>query len=403
MKRHTLIAAALVALCVILGNSTTARTADETRKSTDALLASCQIPKDGDAIVLPLSVGQKQVLFFLDTGASGTLVDLSLRSVLGEYVATETMGTLKDEVLVNCYESPELSLGNLRLQMGKSVACMSLTGFGSAAGRNIRGVLGRDCLEHYIVQIDWDAGELRLYSPAVQPDSGWGSVFFMDYPRASEIGGGRLRRPTVSVSIDGVRVPFMIDTGASVIGIDNELIRNLRNNHELGNLASAAQTMTFGGNTVAAGYAMKSFSLGPFEHKNLICSHTRWNLLGLSYLSRYRVTLDFPHRRLYLKKGRRYQEADRDDMSGLHILREDNSTVVKIVDSDSPAARADIRPGDRLLRIDGQEAAKISLFDLRNMLKSGNGKKITLTIARADKQEDKTIELKEILPQWDSP
>jgi hypothetical protein len=403
MKRQTLIAVALFTLCVILGNSTTARTADEVRKASDTLLGSFPIPKDGDAIVLPISVGQKQVLFVLDTGASDTVVDTSLRSALGDHVTTITMGTLKDNVSVNRYESPVLSLGNLRLQMGKNVACMSLTDFGNAVGRDIRGVLGMDCLEHYIVQIDCDAGELRLHSPAVQPDSGWGSVFFMDYPRTSEVGGGWLRRPTVSVSINGVRIPFMIDTGANFVGIDSKLARNLSSNHELGTIASTAHSTTLGGDRAAAHYAMRSFSLGPFEHKNLICSESKFNLLGLSYLSRYRVTLDFPHRRLYLKKGRRYQESDHNDMSGLHTLREKKNTVIDIVDPDSPAARAGIQPGDRLLRIDGQNAANISMFDLRNMLKSGNGKKITLTIARAGKQEDKTIQLKEILPQWDSP
>jgi C-terminal processing protease CtpA/Prc len=88
-------------------------------------------------------------------------------------------------------------------------------------------------------------------------------------------------------------------------------------------------------------------------------------------------------------------------MSGLHILREEKDTVVRIVDSDSPGELAGIKSDDRILRIGNQEAAKIEMFDLRNIFKSGNGKKIRLTIARGEREEEKTIELKEKVLQWD--
>jgi C-terminal processing protease CtpA/Prc len=104
---------------------------------------------------------------------------------------------------------------------------------------------------------------------------------------------------------------------------------------------------------------------------------------------------------MYLRKGNRYKEADHDNMSGLHILREGKDAVVRIVDSGSPGDLAGLKPGDRVLRISDQDARKIDLFGLRNILKSGNGKRIRLTIGRGEKEEDKVVELKEAVPQWD--
>jgi len=106
---------------------------------------------------------------------------------------------------------------------------------------------------------------------------------------------------------------------------------------------------------------------------------------------------------MYLRKGNRYQDIQHEDMSGLHILREDKDTVIRIVDSDSPGDLAGIKAGDRILRIDEQDAAKIEMFDLRNIFKSGNGKRIRLTIVRGEKEDEKLIELKEKVPQWDEP
>jgi len=182
-------------------------------------------PKNGDCIVLPLTLEKQEVLFCFDTGASRSCFDTTLRKTLGKYINTEIVGTLKAETFMETYESPAARLRNIDLQMDGQVMCTDLSDIRKVLGRDIRGILGMDSLKHYIVQIDFDRGELKFFSSKMQPDSEWGkpiSIYFrLDCPKDC---------PAMDVSIDYVPTPFVIDTGSDDIGIDNDLILKLSKN-----------------------------------------------------------------------------------------------------------------------------------------------------------------------------
>jgi hypothetical protein len=397
MKNQCFITSFGFATFIVLGIAHTVVMAAEDESNKDNfLLYSVPIPKNGDAIVLPLTIAGKQMLFLLDTGSTINIFDKSMRDALKTPIGPVKANTEKDNLTVDTYQPPPVQLGHSDLRMGESVACMDLSDLRKAIGFDIRGILGMDSLKHYIVQIDFDAGQATFWSPEKEPESAWGNPFPL-YNHQTAIAG----LPIISIVVDNVPQQFLVDTGANVIRMKKDLIEELRINHELGAFANRVRGATLGGERTDAQYAMKSLTLGPFEHKNLICIESKQNLIGLSYLSRYRVTFHFPYGKMYLAKGPRYQEAEHPDMSGLHILRENDNTVVNYIDPDSPSNRAGIRPDDRILQINRQEASQLSLFDLRNILKLGNGKKIQLTIGHGDKKEEKVIELQEDVPQWD--
>jgi C-terminal processing protease CtpA/Prc len=112
------------------------------------------------------------------------------------------------------------------------------------------------------------------------------------------------------------------------------------------------------------------------------------------------VTFDFPHKTMYLRKGNRYQAVEHAGMSGLSTLREGKITLIYSVASGSQAEIAGLRSGDIILRVDDQDASEIGMFDLRNLFKAGDGKKIRLTISRGGNELEKTLVLKERTPQW---
>jgi hypothetical protein len=398
MKSKRFIATFFFATFFILGIAHSVGIAAEDASNKDkALLCSVPIPKNGEVIVLPLTIAGKQMLFVLDTGASMSVFDKSIKDILKTHVGAKTFGTAKDTITADIYEPPPVQLGRSVLRMGESVACIELSDIRKATGLEIRGILGMDSLKHYIVQIDFDAGQAAFWSSEKEPELAWGTPFPL-YNRQTALPG----LPIISIVIDNVAIQFLVDTGNDGgIGMKKYLIEELRFNHELGAFANRLKGTTAGGELSFAQYTMKLFTLGSFEHKNLICLESNRNLIGLSYLSRYRVTFDFPQEKMYLAKGHLFQQSDHPDMSGLHILRENGDTFVDSIDPDSPGERAGIRLGDRILQINRQEAAGISLFDLRNMLKSGNKKKISLTIGRGEKVEEKVIELQESVLQWD--
>ena len=122
-----------------------------------------------------------------------------------------------------------------------------------------------------------------------------------------------------------------------------------------------------------------------------------FNLIGLGLLSRYVVTLDFPAMKMYLQKGQAFDKPDEIDMSGLHLWRVESRTVVHSVDKSSPAEAAGIRPEDVVLKVGETSATEMDIYDLRDLLKSGDGKEIRMTIKRGEEEKAVTFKLKKQL------
>jgi hypothetical protein len=392
IKSNYLLATILVKIA-LLGFAGFLFAHEEVSEKKSNPIATFQIPKNGDMIVLPVTLGKKEYPFWLDTGASVNIIDKSLKNELGNFYRTREFFTAKDKITVETHEPPSLRLGSVSLQTNGEVVCSDLAKISKVFGSEICGVLGMDSLRHFIVQIDFDNGELKLYSSDSKAEAEWGEPLALRYNWAN--------CPEIVIRSNDEPFTFMIDTGCSGISIDNDIFQRLYSKRQLCIIGKTLCSTTFGQKSENATYMLNRFSLGAFQHSNLICDQGNGNRLGLSYLSRYMVTFDFPHNTIYLKTGNRYQEVENDNMSGLHILREEKDTMIDSVDTGSQGELADIQPGDKLLRVDGQEALQNGLFDLRNIFKSGDGKKIHLSISRNGKEMEKTVVLKEKTPQWD--
>ncbi len=125
----------------------------------------------------------------------------------------------------------------------------------------------------------------------------------------------------------------------------------------------------------------------------LIFSEARDNLLGLGFLSRHVVTFDFPHDRLYLKKGESFDKPDEAGMCGVSLDRSDGRTVVSAIYKGQPAAKAGIKAGDTILKLDGRDVSTYEMWEIRDLLRSGHGKEITMRIQRGSRIKDVKVVL----------
>ena len=82
------------------------------------------------------------------------------------------------------------------------------------------------------------------------------------------------------------------------------------------------------------------------------------------------------------------------DMCGLHLWRLEGRTAVHSVDKRSPAEAAGIRPEDVVLKVGETSATEMDIYDLRDLLKSGDGKEIRMTIKRGEEEKAVTFKLK---------
>lgn len=78
---------------------------------------------------------------------------------------------------------------------------------------------------------------------------------------------------------------------------------------------------------------------------------------------------------------------------GLEIARRDDGIVVVAPVDDAPAARAGIRAGDRILRIDGESTRNLDVAQASQKMHGPAGKRVTLTILREGFHEPQDISI----------
>ena len=115
-----------------------------------------------------------------------------------------------------------------------------------------------------------------------------------------------------------------------------------------------------------------------------VTHETIHGLIGYSFLKRFRVTVDYPNRVLWLDPIPNY----RDDRPleychvGLQLERQRGAVVVMGVVEGSPAARAGITLGDEVVALDGARAQGLDLIVLTRRMEGQPGRMLTLVIRR---------------------
>ncbi|MGH7135309.1 MAG: hypothetical protein ACREHD_06185, partial [Pirellulales bacterium] len=227
-------------------------------------------------------------------------------------------------------ESPVIKLGDIELHPPHGAVCIDL-GFTAIVnnGAKIDGVLGMDVLRRTTFEVDPDLRTIRFYTGA-------SGVFGTATPIVwSTRPSGQLAVPMLRTTLaDGTAHDFLIDSGTNGDTLDGLYAGNLAADRydELvrrGKLISreivfGVTTYTFGdnGKSHQAFAGTTGLSLGRFSHPQLIfIRDDRLNTLGLGYLSRYRVTFDFPNDTVYLQPSRSHARDDFYDLSGMRIKK----------------------------------------------------------------------------------
>ncbi|HEY3932877.1 MAG TPA: retropepsin-like aspartic protease [Verrucomicrobiae bacterium] len=202
----------------------------------------------------------EELPFMIDTGASGTIFDKSLEPKLGKRLGTETTaGWSGKGGKANLYAAPKLYLGNTRLITGSKVST------GSA-------ILGMDCLKHYCIQFDFEAGKMHFLNPDQVNTAGLGKAYPLTFkwnvPFIHHVG-----------LLGGSDTNLLIDMGCRTDGLAGK--------SEIHGLVQFLPDCVWDGDT----------------YSNLaVAAVGNANVLGLNFFARHLVTLDFPKRMMYLKQ-----------------------------------------------------------------------------------------------------
>lgn len=242
--------------------------------------------RGGDLIITLRLRDGEQLPLVLDTGTSGTILDKSLASKLGKPLGTVNIQHWGKHETENLYAMPKLYLGNTLLTgTNDHIITYDLKSKLSHDGHAVMGILGLDVLEHYCIQLDFAAGKIRFLDDAKADTNNWGRAFPMVPLNDSD------PRPAVAQNLLGVQGPHsLIDSGYLGDGwLMPEYFRQWTNSAlALTNGAVHAPDGSFGGQK----YPGVILDMKDVESDGI----------GIDFLARHLVTLDFPKHTLYLKR-----------------------------------------------------------------------------------------------------
>jgi hypothetical protein len=378
-----------------------------TEPESKLVLASFDIPKHGDLLVVPVTTGNETYKFGVDTGASRTVFDTSLRKHMGEPGEKLTGHSSLDKTLeVETRYPPDAKLGELHLdpscdmdsgmqlfglidiqvQHRVPVPLMDFSALRKLIGYDVRGIIGMDFLRQHVVRIDFETGKLWFLKAA------------MDRTEPCEkIAWDKNGLPTVEVQVvDRAPAPFLIDTGhgggAMAGTVERRLFQGLVQSKMISDVEDGQPANDFTGNkTTTQSGALRSVEVGTFKHDDLLFTTGDRSILGLGYWSRYVVTFDFPNSVIYLTPVPHYRtRVQRHCSSGVSFVGAGGSIVVDTVKQGTAAAKAGVKAGDIVLAIENQSMKGASVFEAYEAIESA-GDRLSLTIKRGKEPPKLTL------------
>jgi hypothetical protein len=265
----------------------------------DALPADEKMDKDAGRgnwlfVTLRLESGE-ELPFFFDTGASDTCFDKSMEPLLGERLGTASSWHFGAKNDAGIYAAPDLYLGGSLLQMtGTNVATIDLAAsIESYVGHPVAGVLGMDVLEHYCIQLDFQANKIRFLDSSQADKQNWGKSYALTNRDDAY--------PVLSANLVGGFAPgSLIDTGCNNDGwLGPGLFQQWTN---LASPPVEGQAREPDGLFDGEKYSELELQRLDEDAASSEDSHMKVNGIGLRFLARHLVTIDFPNRTLYLKR-----------------------------------------------------------------------------------------------------
>ena len=239
-------------------------------------------------VMVRLDDGEK-LPFMVDTGSPITLLDQSLEPKLGKSLGTGTLWHFDVEQKLRSYAVSHLYLGNtLLLTDADFVFTGDFRNYSSVEYGPMMGILGMDILKHYCIQLDFKKGTICFLNDEHANKSAWGKPFPL-----TEMSDGRF---SLKDNLAGIKDSIsLIDTGDNSEGWLLSDFFQQWTNHTMQTANSEARDP----DGVLDGDIYHDLELKQQSNSNHMLGY---NGIGLHFLAKHLVTLDFPKQTMYLKR-----------------------------------------------------------------------------------------------------
>ena len=400
--------------------------------------------------VIPVEINGKKLSFLLDTGVNSTLL-FSLDSSDSLQIKNATPVTIRG--LGEGGDIEALKSNQNKLQVGAAVdnnheiyvIFDQNINFSPRMGVPVHGVLGFDFYKDFIVKTDYDSEIITIFDPNLyKPKRCRGCETF----DITFVKNKPYIKNTVSAFGKEHEVTLLIDSGASdaLWLFDEDFgITDTPKNYFSDFLGLGLSGGVYGKRSKVAEVSLGSFKFkdvnvaypDSLSLRNLKVTGARNGTLGSDILRRFTVIMDYPSRKITLKKNAFFKMPFHYNMSGIIIehsgmvpikaVRSNNSESIRLdrnsdatgtvnidvnplftffltpkfvvaeLRKESPADDAGIRVGDEVLSINGKPFYKWKLAEINSFFSSKIGRKVVMQILRNGIKMKKRFTLKKVL------
>lgn len=352
--------------------------------------------------------------FIIDTGAEHTI--LTTRQITDmlaiDYQRRFTiMGAdLKTELYAYLVRGINLKLDDLSF-LNRSILVLEedYFRFDQFAGINVHGIIGADILRRFVVEINYRKETVTFIDPRYfTPNLRHYREVAVDFNR----GKPYLFTSTLLTNQQKIDTKLLMDTGAALsllLYTDTDTLLHLPEH-----IVPSPLGLGLGGTLDGYLGRIPSFQLNEsFEFRELVTNfqqlspeadssylNARNGIIGNRMLDRFTVVIDYIREKVYLRQVEDLDEDMDYDKSGI-FLRAFGSNLNKFevfhVIPDSPADRAGIKKGDRLVRINWWPVSLFNMEGITHKLRKDAGKTIRLVIQRDGEKLRFVFDLEELL------
>jgi len=129
--------------------------------------------------------------------------------------------------------------------------------------------------------------------------------------------------------------------------------------------------------------------------------NNRQGSIGCDMLRRFKITFNYPEKYVIFKPIKsRLKEGFEYNMSGLDILavgEKLDAYFIDHVNENSPGEKAGLKKGDQIMFIDGASVKEMSINEVYQLMKKGDGKALDIMVTRDKKTFFAMVKLQRII------